>query len=194
MKICIYGASGDELAQEYFDAAQSLGRLIAEGGHSLVFGGGSRGLMGACARGALSRGGEIVGVAPRFFDAPGILFPGCSRFVFTETMRERKAVMEDLADAFVVLPGGIGTFEEFLETLTLKQLGRHDKPIAVLNTLSYYADLLRMLETAASGGFLSRGCFGLFALCETPEEALRQVCAARPLSGSIRRLADYTKN
>ena len=180
MKICIYGASGDELAQEYFDAAQSLGRLIAEGGHSLVFGGGSRGLMGACARGALSRGGEIVGVAPRFFDEPGILFPGCSRFVFTETMRERKAVMEDLADAFVVLPGGIGTFEEFLETLTLKQLGRHDKPIAVLNTLSYYADLL--------------GCFGLFALCETPEEALRQVCAARPLSGSIRRLADYTKN
>ena len=130
MKICIYGASGDELAQEYFDAAQSLGRLIAEGGHSLVFGGGSRGLMGACARGALSRGGEIVGVAPRFFDEPGILFPGCSRFVFTETMRERKAVMEDLADAFVVLPGGIGTFEEFLETLTLKQLGRHDKPIA----------------------------------------------------------------
>ena len=113
MKICIYGASGDELAQEYFDAAQSLGRLIAEGGHSLVFGGGSRGLMGACARGALSRGGEIVGVAPRFFDEPGILFPGCSRFVFTETMRERKAVMEDLADAFVVLPGGIGTFEEF---------------------------------------------------------------------------------
>ena len=152
MKICIYGASGDELAQEYFDAAQSLGRLIAEGGHSLVFGGGSRGLMGACARGALSRGGEIVGVAPRFFDEPGILYPEPNYArgdrIYTEPARGSQAARWPVED----------------------------------------------METAASGGFLSRGCFGLFALCETPEEALRQVCAARPLSGSIRRLADYTKN
>ena len=108
MKICIYGASGDELAQEYFDAAQSLGRLIAEGGHSLVFGGGSRGLMGACARGALSRGGEIVGGARRFFDEPGMPFPGCSRFVFTETMRARKAAVAPPGCAWKGLPCGSG--------------------------------------------------------------------------------------
>ncbi len=194
MKICIYGASGKDLDPAYFAAAEELGRLMAQEGHSLVFGGGAGGLMGACARGASAQGGEIVGVAPRFFDEPGILFPGCSRFVFTETMRERKAAMEELSDAFIVLPGGIGTFEEFLETLTLKQLGRLDKNIALLNTLGYYDDMLRLLEHAAEGRFLSRACLKLFTLCATPEEALRHVCTAAPLSGSLRRLADYVKN
>lgn len=193
MNICIYGASGNELAQEYFDDAFALGQRMAENGHTLVFGGGNGGLMGACARGAASKSGEIIGIAPRFFDEPGVLFPACSRFVYTETMRERKAAMEAESGAFIVLPGGIGTFEEFFEILTLKQLGRHAKPIAVLNTLGYYGDLLRMLETAVSGGFLSRSCLALFALCDTPEEALQHVLTAPVVTGSVRRIADYTK-
>ena len=193
MRICVYGASGSDLAPEYFAAARELGRLLADGGHTLIFGGGQGGLMGACASGAAERGGEIIGIAPRFFDEPGILFPGCTRFLFTETMRERKQLMEEQSDAFIVLPGGIGTLEEFFETLTLKQLGRHGKPIAVLNTLQYYNAMLHMLHTAADGGFMSRSCLQLFGFCATAEEALYHVEHAEVLSGSIRRLEDYNK-
>ena len=193
MRICVYGASGNELAPEYFEAARELGRLLAAGGHSLVFGGGQGGLMGACAEGAAEGGGEIVGIAPRFFDEPGILFPRCTRFVFTETIRQRKQLMEEQSDAFIVLPGGIGTLEEFFEILTLKQLGRHGKPIAVLNTLHYYDAMLHMLRTAADGGFMSRNCLLLFGFCATPAEALDHVEHAEVLSGSIRRLEDYNK-
>ena len=193
MHICVYGASGNQLDRAYFDAARALGRLLAEGGHTLVFGGGAGGLMGACAEGASERNGDIYGIAPRFFDEPGILFPRCSRFLFTETMAERKSGMEEASEAFIALPGGIGTFEEFFETLTLKQLGQHGKPIALLNTLDYYAPLVDMLERAAEGGFLSRSCLELFALCATPEEALRTVCTAPERTGSIRRLTDYNK-
>ena len=193
MKLCIYGASGERLASEYFEAANKLGTILGNRGHSLIFGGGAKGLMGACAEGAASVGAEIVGVAPRFFDEPGILFTRCTRFVYTETMRERKAIMEDEADAFLVLPGGIGTFEEFFETLTLKQLGRHGKPMALLNTLGYYDALHALLRRAAEGGFMSENCLRLYALCASPEEAIKYVERAETLTGSLSRLEDYSK-
>lgn len=193
MNICVYGASGDQLAREYFEAAEALGRLIARGGHTLVFGGGQSGLMGACARGAFAEGGSIVGVAPKFFDEPGILFPHCSRFIYTDTMRERKQAMEDESEAIIVLPGGIGTFEEFFEMLTLKQLGRHGKPMAVLNTLGYYEAMVQMLEKAAEGRFMSRNCLSLFSMCQSPEEAMERIQGGEELTGSIRRLEDYGK-
>jgi uncharacterized protein (TIGR00730 family) len=193
MRICVYGASASELDGRFFEEARELGRLLADGGHRLVFGGGAGGLMGACAEGAAERGGEILGIAPRFFDEPGVLFPRCTRFLWTETMAQRKAAMAAESDAFIALPGGIGTFEEFFETLTLKQLGRHGKPMALLNTLGYYAPLMGLLEQAADGGFLSRRCFDLFALCAAPEEALDHVLNAPAFSGGIKRLADYSK-
>ncbi|MBR3474135.1 MAG: TIGR00730 family Rossman fold protein [Oscillospiraceae bacterium] len=192
MKICVYGASGSELDQAYFDAARELGRLLAREGHTLVFGGGARGLMGACAEGAAELGGEIIGVAPRFFDEPGILFPCCSRFIYTETMAERKNAMFDESEAFIAMPGGIGTFEEFFETLTLKQLGRHSKPMALLNTLDYYAPLMATLERAVRDGFLSRRCMELFALCGSPAEALRAVLTQRSPAGGAGKLTDYS--
>lgn len=193
MNICVYGASGSELAREYFEAAETLGRLIARGGHTLVFGGGQGGLMGACARGAYAENGSIVGIAPRFFDEPGILFPHCSRFIYTDTMRQRKQAMEDESEAIIVLPGGIGTFEEFFEMLTLKQLGRHGKPMAVLNTLGYYEAMYQMLENAVEGRFMSRNCLALFSMCQSPEEAMEQIRDGEQLVGSIRRLEDYGK-
>lgn len=193
MNICVYGASGSELAREYFEAAETLGRLIARGGHTLVFGGGQGGLMGACAQGAYAEGGRITGIAPRFFDEPGILFPHCSRFIFTDTMRQRKQAMEDESEAIIVLPGGIGTFEEFFEMLTLKQLGRHGKPMAVLNTLGYYEAMYQMLEKAAEGRFMSRNCLSLFSMCQSPEEAMERIRDGEQLVGSIRRLEDYGK-
>ena len=193
MKICVYGASASNLDPAFCAAAEELGSLIAEKGHTLVFGGGRNGLMGACARGASRRGGEIIGIAPRFFDEPGVLYEHCTRFLYTETMRERKEAMENLSDAFLVLPGGIGTFEEFFETLTLKQLGRLSKPIALLNTRGYYNSLVQALGTAVNGGFLSKSCLSLFALCDTPEEAMQVILTAPSVSGSPKRIIDYSK-
>lgn len=194
MNICIYGASSNKLAQEYYDTAEQLGALMAKAGHTLVFGGGQGGLMGAAARGAHAHGGDIIGVAPRFFDEPGILYPHCSRFIYTDTMRERKAIMEEESDAFIVLPGGIGTYEEFFEMLTLKQLGRHSKPMAVLNTRGYYDPMEAMLRNTVEEGFMSASCMDLFGVCSTPEEVLDYVLTAKVVTGSIeRKLEDYNK-
>ena len=190
MKICIYGASGQELPQPYFDAARELGRLLASEGHCLIFGGGAQGLMGACAEGAHELGGEIIGIAPRFFDEPGILYSQCSRFIFTDTMAQRKTAMFEQSEAFIALPGGIGTFEEFFETLTLKQLGRHRKPMALLNTLDYYNTLTALLERAVQDGFLARRCFALFGLCQTPRDALNHVLTEKAPVGNLYRLED----
>ena len=193
MNICIYGASSRKLAQEYYDAAEALGALMAQNGHTLVFGGGQEGIMGAVARGARAHGGKIIGIAPRFFDEPGILFEACTEFIYTDTMRERKALMEEHSEAFIVLPGGIGTYEEFFEMLTLKQLGRHNKPMVMLNTRNYYGPMSAMLQNTVDEGFMSASCMALFGVCNTPEEALDYVLTAETLSGSIRRLEDYNK-
>lgn len=164
MKICVFGASSRDLAQVYYDDAYALGAILAKRGHVIVFGGGTSGLMGSVARGAKSEGGYIIGVAPKFFDEPGILHKECDEMIFTETMGERKKAMEDMSDAFVTLPGGIGTFEEFFEALTLKQLGRHAKAMAVLNTLGYYDSMESMLQKAVDERFFPEDGHALYAI------------------------------
>ena len=156
------------MKQEYYDEAYELGAILAQRGHTIVFGGGTSGLMGAAARGAKSRGGRLIGVAPKFFDEPGVLYEDCDEMLFTETMSERKKAMEDMSDAFVILPGGLGTFEEFFEALTLKQLGRHAKAMAVLNTLGYYDAMEAMLERAVSEEFLTPDGRALYAVFTDP--------------------------
>ena len=172
MNICLYGASSKELDKKYISAAEELGRIIAERGHSLVYGGGAHGMMGAAARGVKSAGGTVIGVAPRFFNVDGVLYDECDEFIYTETMRERKQIMEERSDAFVAVPGGIGTFEEFFEILTLKQLGRHDKPIALYNTFGYYDCLENMLKKAVRDKFMTEGCSMLYRACASAEEIL----------------------
>ena len=113
MNICVYGASSDAIDPRFLAAGEALGREMARRGHGLIFGGGGHGLMGAVARGMTQGGGSITGIAPRFFNVDGVLYDGCTEFLYTETMRERKALMESKADAFVMTPGGIGTYEEF---------------------------------------------------------------------------------
>lgn len=187
MNICVYAASGKELDKIYYEEAHALGRLLAEAGHTLVFGGGREGLMGACADGAKAAGGKIIGIAPRFFDEPGVLFTHCDQFIYTETMRERKQLMEQMADAFIMLPGGIGTFEEFFEILTLKQLGRHSKPVAILNTSGYYGPMISMLEHTARHRFMNHKCLELYTLCSSPAQALACCAESEKIMGSIRR-------
>lgn len=178
MRICMFGASSDRLERSYLDAAEELGRLLGQGGHTLIFGGGATGLMGACARGAAQTGAEIVGVAPRFFRGQEMLDGGCSRFIWTDTMAERKSRMEEEAEGFLVLPGGIGTMEEFFEVLTQRQLGLHAKPIALLNTAGFYDGLSSLLREMAEKAFAGHEVPALAPLCATPAEALRALTEA----------------
>ena len=190
MKICVYGASSNSIDKKYIEAGERLGSLMAERGHALVFGGGANGLMGAVARGEAKKGGEIIGVAPSFFNVDGILYEDCTQFFYTETMRERKQKMEELSDAFIMTPGGIGTFEEFFEILTLRQLARHNKPIAVLNTNGYYNALCELIDTAIAGGFMTEQNRELFFVSESEQELLSYFENYKPSEGGIEKYKD----
>ena len=172
MNICVYGASSKAIDARFTDAGYALGSQIAKHGYGLVFGGGDSGMMGAVARGTHDGGGRVIGVAPSFFNVDGVLYPHCDHFFYTKTMRRRKQKMEDLSGAFIVTPGGIGTFEEFFEILTLKQLDRTKKPLIILNTLGYYNDMLAMLRYTIDTGFMSAQTLDLIEIAETPEEAM----------------------
>ena len=193
MNICVFGASSNRIEKAYFEEAYALGVLIARKGHRLIFGGGNEGLMGACARGVLSEGGRPLGIAPRFFDEPGILMKEDCDFVFTETMSERKARMEADADGFIALPGGIGTYEEFFEALTLKQLGQHHKPMALLNILGYFDLFDSLLRKTAECGFMSDSVLGLYKLCASPSEALSYVAAPVCIPEHRSSLSSYSR-
>mgnify|MGYP002539772726 CR=1 FL=1 len=188
MNICLYGASSPALDRAYFDAAEEFGRLLAKNGHTLVYGGGAQGVMGAAARGAADAGGKITGIAPNFLNVDGILFDRCTEFILTDTMAERKAAMIAHADAFVMAPGGFGTFEEFFEVLTLKQLGRHNPAIAVLNTNGYYNKLQAFVHEAVGQNFVREACLQLYTLCDTPEQALACLESFRPDALDVRHL------
>lgn len=168
----MYGSSSPDLEQVYYEKAFELGRKMAIRGHSLVFGGGDKGLMGSCVRGLESEGGRSTGVAPRFFDLPGILHMESSEFIFTDDMRERKRIMVEMADAFVIVPGGVGTYEEFFETFTLKQLGQLNKPIAVLNVNGYFDILKSIMDQSIEKGFMKKECGDLYGIFCDPDELL----------------------
>jgi uncharacterized protein (TIGR00730 family) len=142
-----------------------MGEFLAKRGHSLVFGSGCTGVMGASARGFRRGGGKTHGVVPNFFkeDLYEFVDWNCDEMTYTETMRERKGVMEDLADAFIIAPGGIGTFEEFFEVLTLKQLGRHRKPIAIFNVDGYYDALESAIDKSIEENFIKQNCTALYS-------------------------------
>lgn len=175
MNICVYGASSNDIDNAYIKAGEQLGELMAQRGHGLVFGGGANGMMGAVARGVHAFGGRIIGVAPEFFNVDGELFGSCDEMIGTVTMRERKRVMEDRADAFVVTPGGIGTFDEFFEILTLKNLELHNKPIVLLNTLGYFDSMISMLENTVSEGFATGRIMTLFEVKNDPRTVLEHL-------------------
>ena len=143
MRICVYGAASPNIDEQYITATETLGEALAKRGHNLVFGGGGNGLMGAAARGFKKGGADIIGVIPDFFrnEAIEAIYDCCDRLIEPKTMRERKQIMEDNADAFIVVPGGIGTYEEFFEILTSKQLCRHNKPIGIYNIDGYYDEM-----------------------------------------------------
>ena len=175
MNICVYGSASDDIDRSFIEAGERLGEAMAEAGYGLVYGGGGHGLMGAVARGVHRKGGYILGVAPTFFDPMNVYFPDCTEFKSTVTMRERKQYMEDNSGAFIVTPGGLGTFDEFIEMLSLRSLGRHNKPIAVLNTNGYYDTMSAWLKEAAEKRFIDPAKATDFFVSEDPQEILAYI-------------------
>lgn len=175
MVICVFGSSSERIDREYLDTAESLAISIVKKGHDVVFGAGKYGVMGATARGVSAENGRLIGVSPEFFKEMDVLYDGCTELIFTETMRERKGIMEDRSDAFIICAGGMGTFEEFFEVLTLKQLERHTKPIIIYNVKGYYDSMLGMLDNAVKQNFMSDDCNKLYTVANTEEEVFEQL-------------------
>ncbi len=192
MRICVYGAASPTIDEEYITTVEKMGYAMAKRGHSLVFGGGANGLMGAAARGVRDGGGRILGVIPKFFRAEGVeaLCDFCDELVEPDTMRERKQIMEDNADAFIVTPGGIGTFEEFFEILTSKQLCRHNKPIAIYNVNGYYDEMECLLKSAIKKNFIRENCLELYKITDDLDEMFAYL--EKPVEGTriIKELKD----
>lgn len=154
-RLCLFCGSSVGSESAYVEGAARLGRLLAEDGVGLVYGGGSVGLMGAAADAALAAGGEVIGVIPRAICELEVDHKGCTQMHVVESMHERKQLMHDLSDAFITLPGGHGTFDELFESLTWLQLGYHKKPVALWNLGGYFDPLLAMLDHSLAHGFLT---------------------------------------
>ena len=192
MKICVYGAASPRIDAEYIEKVEQLGKEMVKRGHSLVFGGGGNGLMGAVARGVRKEGGHIFGVIPKFFDENNVeeLFDFCDTLVKPDTMRERKQIMEDNSDAFIVVPGGIGTFEEFFEILTLKQLCRHNKPIVIYNLKGYYDEMNHVMDLAIAKGFIRESCKDLYLTTDNLVDLFKYVELPADQIHSVKELKD----
>jgi len=192
MRICVYGAASPTIDKAYIEAVEILGKEMARRGHSLVFGGGGNGLMGAAARGVRAGGGYIMGVIPKFFDDENVeaICDFCDELIQPDTMRQRKQIMEDNADAFIVVPGGIGTFEEFFEILTLKQLCRHNKPIVLYNLQGYYNEIEQVMEQAIKKNFIRDNCKALYQITDDLEQLFAYVEAPTETAHTIKELKD----
>ena len=152
--ICVFCGSADSVHSDYKSAAWTMGRILAESGIRLIYGGGKTGLMGAVADGALAAKGEVIGVIIPSMNNPALAHDGLTRMDVPPDMHARKARMHELADGFIALPGGYGTFDELFETITWSQIGHHEKPIGLLNTKNYYAPLLAAIDHAVNEGFV----------------------------------------
>ena len=154
MKICLYGSGSRKIDKIYTDKAYELGYEMAKLNHTLVFGGGDTGMMGACAKGVHDNNGKSLGIAPEWIGDFEPLCNECGDFIYVDTMDERKQEFVKNSDAFIISPGGIGTLDEFFEIITLKKLKQHDKPIIVFNINHFYDTMLKMIDEMNEKGFL----------------------------------------
>jgi uncharacterized protein (TIGR00730 family) len=154
MNICLYGSGSRKIDKIYTNEAYRLGCKIAEKGHTLVFGGGNTGMMGACAKGVHDNNGKSIGIAPEWIGEFEPLCPNCSEFIYVDSMDERKKGFIENSDAFIISPGGIGTLDEFFEIITLRKLKKHEKEIIIFNIDHYYDKMLEMINEMGEKGFL----------------------------------------
>lgn len=178
--LCVFCGSSAGETSRYVDAATGMGRLLAERGVKLVYGGSRMGLMGRLADAALEAGGTVVGIIPRALVHREVAHEELTELRVVESMHERKALMAELADGFVALPGGLGTLEEFFEVLTWSQLGLHRKPCGLLDVNGYFRPLVRFLDHAVDQGFLAQSHRGMIQVHEEAEELLHRLEGYQP--------------
>jgi uncharacterized protein (TIGR00730 family) len=166
--VCVYCGSRPGAAPEYAAAAQAVGRWIGQHGGQLVYGGGNNGLMGMVAQATLDHGGRVVGVIPKALEQREHSKLNCTELHVVDTMHQRKQIMAERANAFLALPGGIGTFEELFEVWTWNQLGYHDKPLGLLNVAGYYDSLLAFMRQSVEQGFLNDWQLDMLAVDTDP--------------------------
>ena len=180
--ICVFCSSSNSIDDVYVETAIELGHRIGKLGLNLVYGGGSIGLMGAVARATHEKGGRVIGVIPKFFieKDKDFEYGEADELIIVETMRIRKAIMDERADAFISLPGGIGTLEEAIEIMSMKQLGLTGKPLVFINTNNFYDDLMSNLRKMASLKFAKSSTLELFSVCPDPSSALEFIFSYKP--------------
>ncbi|MDO4467162.1 MAG: TIGR00730 family Rossman fold protein [Bacillota bacterium] len=173
MRICVYGAASDLIDQKYLKEMEQVGETLANEGHSLVFGGGDCGVMGATAAGFSKGNGEIIGVITNYIHEFEKVHESCTQTLVVDTLAERKLIMEEKAEIFLIAPGGIGTYDEFFQCLTLKELNRHNKPILVYNPFGYYNALIQIIEQGVKDCFIRPIVPSLYTVCNNLEELIQ---------------------
>jgi uncharacterized protein (TIGR00730 family) len=174
-RLCVFCGSNRGVRPEFEAVARNLGAMLAAEGVTLVYGGGRVGLMGVLADAALEKGGDVVGVIPHALDTKELAHDGLTEMHAVDSMHERKALMADLSDGFVALPGGLGTFEEFFEIVTWAQLGIHGKPCGLLNVAGYYDKLIAFLDHAVEEQFIKQQHRGLILVEREHRELLERM-------------------
>lgn len=179
-RICVFCGSSPGSRPEYLQAARQLGHTLASKGIGLVYGGGRVGMMGKIAESVLEKGGEVIGVIPKELVEKKVAYTGLADLRVVGSMHERKALMADLSDGFIALPGGLGTIEEFFEVVTWAQLGIHPKPCGLLNIVQYYNKLLDFLDHTVSEKFVELEHRSMILVDENPEKLLQKFESYRP--------------
>jgi len=181
--VCVFCGSADGIHEEYYRAADLMGETLGKAGIRLVYGAGKTGLMGAVANSALRAGGEVIGIVPENLNTEKLVHTGLSRLEIVSDIQIRKARMIELADAFIALPGGFGTFDELFETLTWAQIGLHTKPIGLLNTRKYFDSLMALVQQAADEGFIYAEHQVLLVGASEPQNLIELLKSIEPPSG-----------
>lgn len=179
MKICVFCGSSDELDQRYYNSAAKIGTLIGKSGHSIIYGAGKIGIMGALADAARKENTYITGVIPEKLNIKSVVSEYDDKLIITKDMKSRKSLMRQKADAFLALPGGFGTLEELMEVITLKQLQYHKKAIVILNMFGYYDTLYSHFEHMYTNGFANENYRNLYSFQTHEEEAIKYINAYR---------------
>ena len=180
MNICVFCSSSDAVAKKYFLAACRLGKEMVKNGYSLVYGGANRGLMSEIADSVLEGGGKVIGVIPKALHEYGISKEGLDELIITDDLRNRKNVMEKRSGAFIFLPGGIGTLEEAMEILTLRQLHYHEKPLVFLNTGGFYNKLIGFFRLMEREKFIKKDLYKMFFIAKDERSAIKYIKNYKP--------------
>lgn len=187
--VCVYSASSTKISQCYFDAADHLGKILADKQICLINGAGDLGLMRTIIDSVLQNGGEAIGVIPRFMVEQNWHHKEMTKLIEVDSMHERKQLMADLSDGVIAMPGGCGTLEELLEIITWKQLGLYLKPIIILNTNGFFNPLLEMLSKAVEENFMRIQHADIWKVADTPEEAVELLYATPVWNADVRKFA-----